>query len=66
MFAVRRSSVILRNASVLRSATVRGFADAAPSTPDAEEKGDPEVIDFIKKVEPMGTVYSCRLFERTK
>ena len=66
MFAFRRSSVVLRNASVLRSAAVRGFADTVPSTPDTEEKGDPEVIDFIKKVESMGTVYSRRLFERIR
>ena len=52
--------MILQKASVLRSVTVRCFTDAVPSATDNEEKGDPEVIDFIKKVETVRIVYSCR------
>lgn len=66
MFAFRRSTVILRSIPILRSMAIRGFADVAASSADTQEEGDPEVIDFIKKVIPNGTAHLCRLFERIK
>lgn len=56
MFAIRSAVAVCRGARLLAPSipvSIRSFAEAT-STPEEEKKpeeqGDPEVIDFIKKV----------------
>ncbi|KAK8789401.1 hypothetical protein WA588_001286 [Blastocystis sp. NMH] len=54
MFALRQSSLMLRNVWAMRPSmgiAARCFADATePAKTEPQEKGDPEVIAFINKI----------------
>lgn len=70
MFALRQSSLMLRNVWAMRPSmgiAARCFADATESAKtEPQEKGDPEVIAFINKVgERYGRLWN-RLFMRTR
>ena len=70
MFALRQSSLMLRNVWAMRpsmSIAARRFADSTePAKAEPQEKGDPEVIAFINKVGDRYDWLGSRLCMRTR